>query len=207
MADRGVDLHRVDAERAVAVEDEHLRVRLRDLCADPERQADAHAPERAGVQAVARQEGRDRLAAVVENLLAVDDQDRVAPHEVADLLAEAERMDRHLVGRIAFPARPASRRRGPGASRPTRSSGSDRCCPSLRRSAARGRRARRRRSARPPRGCGRVRRVDVDPDDFHVLAEPRGAAELDYPVEAGPDRDDHVGLANAVLRAFRNESA
>src|SRR5205807_1588794 len=87
----------VDAERAIAVEHDHLRIGLRDLGADTERQPDAHAPERARVQPMTGHVGRDRLSPVVQDLLAVDHEDRVALEEVADLLAEPERMDRRVL--------------------------------------------------------------------------------------------------------------
>ena len=89
---------RVQAERAVAMQDQHLLVGLGHLGADAERQADAHRAEDARVQPVARHEGRDRLAAEVQDLLAVDDEDGVAVEEVADLFAEPQRMDRLCVG-------------------------------------------------------------------------------------------------------------
>src|SRR5262252_716088 len=57
-----VDLRPVDAVGAVAMQDDHLRVRARDLGADPERHADAHAAERTRVEPVTRREGWDRLA-------------------------------------------------------------------------------------------------------------------------------------------------
>src|SRR5213593_2055497 len=98
VAYRRVELHRVDAVGSVAVQDNHLRVRARDLGADAERQPHAHAPEGAGVQPMARREGRDRLAPEVEDLLTVHDEDRVATQEITDLLAEPERVDRNLVG-------------------------------------------------------------------------------------------------------------
>src|SRR6266545_967191 len=98
VAYRRVELHRVDAVGSVAVQDDHLRVRARDLRADAERQPHAHAPEGAGVQPMARREGRDRLAPEVEDLLTVHDEDRVATQEITDLLAEPERVDRNLVG-------------------------------------------------------------------------------------------------------------
>src|SRR5881396_2982237 len=97
VADRRVDLHRVEPVRAVAVQNQHLRVGAGDLRADAEREPHAHAPEGTGVQPVPRREGRDRLAPVVQNLLAVHDQDRVAAEKVTHLLAEPERMDRDLV--------------------------------------------------------------------------------------------------------------
>ena len=48
---------------------------------------------------MARGMRRDRLASVVENLLTVDDQYRVAVHELADLGAQTQRMDRDIVVR------------------------------------------------------------------------------------------------------------
>jgi hypothetical protein len=81
------------AERAVAVHDDDLLVGLGDLRAEAERQADAHHAERPGVQPMPRRERRHRLPAVVQDLLAVDDEDRVALHELRDLVAERQRMD------------------------------------------------------------------------------------------------------------------
>jgi hypothetical protein len=51
---------------------------------------------------VARDKGRDRLAAVIQNLLPVDRQDRLALHKVLDRLAQPQRMD-VAVGRIIAP--------------------------------------------------------------------------------------------------------
>src|SRR3954453_10583284 len=48
---------------------------------------------------MARSEGRDRLAAEIEDLLAIDAQDGVALLEVLDLLAEPQRVD-VAVGRV-----------------------------------------------------------------------------------------------------------
>jgi hypothetical protein len=42
---------------------------------------------------VARDKGRDRLAAEIQDLLPVDPEDRLALHEVLDLLGELQRMD------------------------------------------------------------------------------------------------------------------
>src|SRR5712691_7083415 len=97
MPHRRVDLHRVDAERPVAVEHEHLRVRLGDLGAHAEGQAHAHATEGAGVQPVPRHIGRNRLPPEVQDLLSVDHEDGVALEEVAHLLAEPEGMDGRVV--------------------------------------------------------------------------------------------------------------
>ena len=45
VAHGGVELHGVEAEGAVAVHDDHLRVGLGDFRADAERQSDAHGAE------------------------------------------------------------------------------------------------------------------------------------------------------------------
>ena len=99
MTHRRVDLHGIDPVGPVAVQRDDLRLRPRNLGPDGERQADAHAAEGAGVEPVAGRERRDRLAAEVQDLLAVDHEDGVALEEVAHLLAEAQRMDGRLVGR------------------------------------------------------------------------------------------------------------
>ena len=54
-------------------------------------------------------EGRDRLAAEIEDLLPVDAQDRVALHEVLDLLAQPQRVD-VAVGRVVAAGAGALRR-------------------------------------------------------------------------------------------------
>ena len=100
MAHGGVELEGVEAERAVAVHDDHLLVGLGDLGADSERQPDTHGAERPGIEAMTRRKSRHRLAAVIEDFLAVDDQDRVALHEILDLVAQPQRMDRYLVHRL-----------------------------------------------------------------------------------------------------------
>jgi len=78
------------------VQHDHLLVGLGDLCADTERHADAHGSKCARIDAVPRRELWDRLAAVVEDLLAVDAQDAIAVHEVTDLLAQPQRVNRRL---------------------------------------------------------------------------------------------------------------
>ena len=100
MADRGIELERIEPERAVAVHDDDLLVGLGELGAEPVRQADPHGAERAGIEPVAGHIGRHRLAAVVEDLLAVHHQDGVALHEVLDLVAQPQRMDRNVVPRL-----------------------------------------------------------------------------------------------------------
>ena len=97
------------AERAVAVQHQHLRVRAcATLAPTPNGRPTPIVPNGARVQPVARHEGRDRLAAVVQDLLAVDHQDRVALQEVADLLAEPQRVDRRCC-RCTSPSRRSAR--------------------------------------------------------------------------------------------------
>ena len=118
MAHRGVELERVQAERAVAVHDDDLLVGLGDLGADSERQSDAHGAERPGIEPMARREGRHRLAAEVQDFLPVDHEDGVALHEILDLVAQPQRMDRHLVDRLVGARRLAFRRLAVGQRSP-----------------------------------------------------------------------------------------
>src|SRR4051794_33427756 len=97
--DRGIELHRVLPERAIAVQANDRRVRLRDLGTDCERHPHAHCPERTRIKAMARHEGRDRLAAEIEDLLAVNTEDRVALLEILDLFAKPQRVD-VAIGRV-----------------------------------------------------------------------------------------------------------
>ena len=179
---------------------EHLRVGLGHLGAHAEGQAHAHGAERAGVEPVAGHVGRDGLAAEVQDLLAVDDQDGVAPHEVAHLLAEAQRVDRHLVRCTSpCPARRPSRRRACAACRSRPRSAWGRSCP---RASARSCSS----TARASPAIGHVDRavvaelggVDVDVDHLEVGGEARRPAELDHPVEARADRQHDVGLGEGL---------
>src|SRR5215813_2738567 len=72
-----VQLHRIEAHRAVAVEHEDLTVRARHLGAQAERQADTHSAERTGVQTVSGKVRGNRLAAKIQDFLAVYAQDGV----------------------------------------------------------------------------------------------------------------------------------
>ena len=76
---------------------QHLVVRPGDFGADPEGQANTHRAEHARIEPVARHERRNRLAPVVENLLAVDDQNRIAIDEIAHFLAQSQWVDGLLV--------------------------------------------------------------------------------------------------------------
>ncbi len=148
---------------------------------------------------MSRHVGRDRLAPVVQDLLAVDDQNRVALQEIANLLAKAQRMDRgvlrahllvHLGGLLGIehlePRDPAA-------------------VSALVDLAARlGRELLEHRA-----GVARDRhvdltvvvelgRVDVDVDDLGAGREPRWSPELDDVVEASADDQEHVHLAERL---------
>src|SRR6476659_7327099 len=97
MACSGIELQTIQTERTIAVQNDHLFARTRGLGADGEWQTDAHGAERTRVKPIARDVCGDRLPAVIQNLLAIDAQDGVALHEVANFLAQAQRMDRGLV--------------------------------------------------------------------------------------------------------------
>jgi len=66
---------------------QHLLVRPRNPWRRFQTATNAHSTEGSGIEPVPRCEGRDRLASVVQDLLPVDDQDRVTSREVAHLLA------------------------------------------------------------------------------------------------------------------------
>ena len=174
---------------------EHLLVRLGHLGAVAERQTGAHRAEGAGVEAMPGHERRNRLAPEVQDLLAVDDEDRVALDEVADLLAEPQRMDRCVVRRhrllglrvllavddteLADPRRVFL--------------GIELALgflPELLEDGARVAHDRDLDVAVPPD----LRGVDVDVNDFQVLREARRRAELHDPVEAHADRENDVRL-------------
>ena len=200
VADGGVDVHRVDAERAVAVQHQHLGVGLRELGTDAVGQPYAHRAKGAGVESVTGGVGRDGLAAEVQDLLAVDDEDRVALEEVANLFAETQRVHRQLVpahrlvllGAFLGVERPQLARprsvplgidlavglgaqlleHGPGVAR-------DRHVD---------------RAVVPELG-----RIDVDVDHLHVGGEARRPSELDHPVEARADGQHAIILAHVRI--------
>src|SRR5262249_40428821 len=110
VANSSVELERVQAERAVAVHHDDLLVGLGDLGPDSERQPHAHGAERSGIEAMGGGKGRHRLAAEVQDFLTVYHQDGVALHEILDLVAQSQRMDRYLVHRLIGAWRLAFRR-------------------------------------------------------------------------------------------------
>ena len=99
MPHRGVQLHCVLTEGAVAVQADDLCRGLGGLGADRERQSDAHWAEGPGIEPVPGDKGRDRLAAEIADLLPVDREDCFSLHKVLALPAEPQRMD-VAIGRV-----------------------------------------------------------------------------------------------------------
>jgi hypothetical protein len=69
------------------------------LAPTAKRQAEAHRTERPGVDPVTGDNGRDRLAAEIQDLLPANREDRLALHKVLDFLAQPQGMD-VAVGRV-----------------------------------------------------------------------------------------------------------
>src|SRR5262249_53053620 len=136
---------------------------------------------------------RNGLPSEVQDLLTVDDQDRVALQEVPHLLAETQRMDRYLVARhylvvlsgllgvedaeLADPRRIFRRvdlalRLGGELLEDGARVADDRHVDVA--------------------VLAHPGRVDVDADDLHVLSEARRPRKLDDPVEPGADDETDV---------------
>jgi hypothetical protein len=80
------------AERAIAMQDEHRFVGFRDFRPEAIEQTDTQATGDARVEAVAREEDRNRLLAVGQDL--IDDDNGTSRQELADLLAQTQGMNR-----------------------------------------------------------------------------------------------------------------
>ena len=93
-----LELHAVQAEAAVAEEDRHLLIWMRQLGGDGEACAGAQRAHRAGVEPVARLPGVEDPRAVADDIAAVADHIRVVVEHVAQLAAEAHRMNRRGIG-------------------------------------------------------------------------------------------------------------
>ena len=98
MAHHRVDFHSVHAERSIAAKHDDLLVGFCYFGAESERHRDAHASVRSRIDRMARREERNRLACEVQNLVPIDHDDRVAVHEIANFLAQPQRMNRRSVG-------------------------------------------------------------------------------------------------------------
>src|SRR5262249_46341884 len=62
---RGIHLHGVHAERAIAVQDEHWLIWLGSLSTNPEGHTDTHGTERPGIKTVSGRIGRNRFPTVI----------------------------------------------------------------------------------------------------------------------------------------------
>ncbi len=194
---RGVHLHRVDAEGAVAVDRDHLARREGERRRDAERHADAEAAERARIHVGARR--READARKAQKVAAVGDRDVVGSGDLGDGIEDAARMDlavRPERGRVA------EARRGALQLAPTHRLGpagievwfrvahglDDRVQRQCRRGQDLGR--------APPIVDQLARRVG-DADEAGVRKHRRRAvAELI--VELAPDHDDEIGLGHRL---------
>src|SRR5581483_9160054 len=87
---------RVQAESSIAAEHNDLLVRTGRASADPKRHAHTHRAKWPRTEAATRNECRDDVPRIVQDLLTVGDKDRIAVHEVTHLLAQPQWMDRGL---------------------------------------------------------------------------------------------------------------
>ena len=92
MLHRGVELHRILPEQAVAVQADDLCVGLGGLRANREGQTHTHRAERSRIEPVAGDEDRDRLMAQFKILLAIDDEDRGAAPGLANVTSPAAKL-------------------------------------------------------------------------------------------------------------------
>ncbi|MFO1055575.1 MAG: hypothetical protein U1E53_01255 [Dongiaceae bacterium] len=146
---------------------------------------------------MARPEGRDRLPPVVQDLLAVDAEDRLAVHEIAQLAAERSGwIGVASVARLAscsaslelfWPrsrSRQAAKRSGADATGQRRGE-------LLQRYAGIGDDS----DIEPARAGGDLRRVDVDAHQLRALGEARRRGMADDVVHPRAQDQDQVGLA------------
>src|SRR5690348_3733087 len=98
LADAGLELHHVQAEGAVAVHDDDVRLGRRELRRHRVAGTRAERAERAGVEPVAEAARAEHVGRRADEVAAVADDDGVRREQLVDLGAEAERVDRRLVG-------------------------------------------------------------------------------------------------------------
>ena len=148
---------------------------------------------------MARRKGRDRLAAKIQDLLAVDAQDRVALHEIFDFFAQPQGVD-VAIGRIVAAGASALgdlalvQLIAPGRKTLGR--------PAVDRVDQLGQH----RLAVADDGnvdvAGRhaeLLGVDLDPGDLGVLVEARRCGMADHIVHPGAEDDDEIGLAKRAV--------
>ena len=93
MADGCIQLHGIQPERPIAVQHHNLVIRLARFSAQPKRESNAHRPERPGVEAMTWAIAGNGLTSVIQNFLPIYAEDRVAVDEIANLPAQAQRVD------------------------------------------------------------------------------------------------------------------
>src|SRR6266404_859596 len=197
----GLELHAVQAEGAVAVHDEHVAVRPRELRRHRVSGTDAERAERARIEPLTdlgdaehRRRGRDEVAAVA-------DDDRVLVEHVVDRLAEPQRVDRRGVRRhLRQHLLEACRFLDPQLAHPFAHG-----------AAAAGRAARERRELRhdEPRVAddadvdvavaADLAAVEVDLDELRLRIQVARPPVAETEVERRTEDQDHVGGAERVL--------
>src|SRR5262245_19761095 len=99
LADAGLELHHVEAERAVAVHDDDVALRAGELGCHGVAGAGAERAERARVEPVPEAARAQHVGGRADEVAAVADDDRVGLEQLVDLRAHAERVDRRVVRR------------------------------------------------------------------------------------------------------------
>src|SRR5205814_5193355 len=98
----GVEVHAVESERSIALDDEERPIGMQELRRDAERRAHSQAPERSRVEPAARLAQRDHLSGDGHPIASVGDEHAVARvvGDSVELPGQAEMVDRHLVGSL-----------------------------------------------------------------------------------------------------------
>src|SRR5580765_374705 len=98
LADTGLELHHVQAERAVAVHDDDVGLRRRELRRHRVAGTGPERAERSRVEPVTEAARAEHVRSGADEIAAVADDDRVGREELVDLGAEPERVHRYVVG-------------------------------------------------------------------------------------------------------------
>src|SRR4051812_24293563 len=199
----GLEIHAVQAEAPVALDDEGRPRRVEELRRDREGRADAETPERSRIEPAARLREPDDLGRDGDPVSAVGDEHRIArcPRHLVELARETEVVDGDLVAGLESAlllglARLAlSQVLEPGAAGSAAGQG----LAELSEDAPR--------VSNEPHLDGAVAPdfggVGIDLDDLRVRGEPRAVSEPEVERRSGHHR--HVGLAESVLAGLREE--
>src|SRR4029453_9247490 len=103
LANAGLELHHVQAERAVAIHDDDVALRARELRRHGIPGAGTERAERPRVEPVPEPARAEAVRRRAHEVAAVADEDRVAGDEPVDLRAHAQRVDGRLVRRQLWP--------------------------------------------------------------------------------------------------------